>query len=42
MQIINKIKEEVKIECDKYKRKSEDCYDFWNEHVKYVYKEANF
>ena len=23
-----------------YKRDSEDHYDFWNEHIRYVYKEA--
>lgn len=41
MQIVKKIKEEVKKECDIYIKSSKDKYDFWNEHIRYVYKEAN-
>lgn len=38
--IINQIKEELLIEIKKYKDNSNDHYDFWNEHVKYVYEES--
>ena len=38
--LIEKIKEYVMEECRKYKEASEDHYDFWNEHIRYVYKEA--
>ena len=38
--LIEKIKEYVVGECRKYKETSEDHYDFWNEHIRYVYKEA--
>ena len=38
--LIEKIKEYVMEECSKYKEASEDHYDFWNEHIRYVYKEA--
>ena len=40
MNIVEKIEEEVKICAKEYKNDSEDHYDFWNEHVKYVYMEA--
>ena len=38
--LIEKIKEYIMEECRKYKEASEDHYDFWNEHIRYVYKEA--
>ena len=40
MDIINLIEREVKDKIDEYKNTSEDNYDFWNEHIKYVYKES--
>ena len=39
-ELIEKIKQYVISESEKYKIESEDNYDFWNEHIKYVYKEA--
>lgn len=38
--IIEQIKNEVLSEITKYKENSDDHYDFWNEHIKYVYKES--
>lgn len=38
--MINKIKQEILKEIEIYKNNSDDHYDFWNEHIKYVYKEA--
>ena len=35
--LIEKIKEYVMEECRKYKQASEEHYDFWNEHIRYVY-----
>lgn len=40
MNIVEKIKEYVKDECNKHKKESKDSYDFWNEHIKYVYDKA--
>lgn len=40
MNIIDKIKNDVKILCEEYKNAVFDHYDFWNEHIKYVYEEA--
>ena len=40
MNIINLIEKEVKNKINEYKNSSEDYYDFWDEHIKYVYKEA--
>lgn len=37
--LIEKIKEYIMEECRKYKEASEDHYDFWNEHIRYVYAE---
>lgn len=37
---IKTIEQEVKECCEQYKNTSEDQYDFWNEHIKYVYKES--
>ena len=39
-ELIKKVKEYVISKSQLYKDTSEDNYDFWNEHVKYVYKEA--
>ena len=39
-ELINKIEEYVICKCNEYKENSEDHYDFWNEHIKYVYFEA--
>ena len=38
--IVDLIKEEVINLCSIYKEESIDKYDFWNEHIKYVYEEA--
>lgn len=40
MDIIDQIEKEVKYYIEEYKNTSEDHYDFWNEHIKYVYKES--
>lgn len=40
MDIVSAIKQDVKRLCDKYKEEVYDHYDFWNEHIKYVYKES--
>ena len=40
MNIIDIIEKEVKEKIDEYKNNSEDHYDFWNEHIKYVYMES--
>ena len=40
MNIINLIEKEVKEKIEEYKRQSDDHYDFWNEHIKYVYIES--
>lgn len=40
MNIVDEIEKEVKKYIEEYKNNSEDHYDFWNEHIKYVYKEA--
>ena len=37
MDIIDLIQEEVKEKINEYKDNSKDHYDFWNEHIKYVY-----
>ena len=38
--IIENIKEEIIKLSDEYKNNAKDKYDFWNEHIKYVYEEA--
>ena len=40
MDIIELVEEYVKRKIEDYKNKSEDHYDFWNEHIKYVYEES--
>lgn len=40
MDIIDLIQEEVKEKINEYKDNSKDHYDFWNEHIKYVYVES--
>ena len=40
MDIIYEIEKEVKEKINEYKINSEDNYDFWNEHIKYVYIES--
>ena len=40
MDIVSLIEKEVKDKIYEYKNTSEDNYDFWNEHIKYVYKES--
>ena len=40
MNTVQAIKDEVLEEIEKYKNESEDHYDFWNEHIKYVVSEA--
>ena len=37
-EVVDKIKEELLIRCEKFKEK--DGYDFWNEHIKYVVENA--
>jgi uncharacterized protein len=38
--LVDKVKNEVMFEIENYKNSSEYNYDFWNEHIKYVYEEA--
>jgi len=40
MDIVEKIEAEIKRDSEGNKKNSEDHYDFWNEHIRYVYKEA--
>lgn len=40
MNIVDIIEKEVKEKINEYKTISEDHYDFWNEHIKYVYIES--
>ena len=40
MNIVDLIKKDIIKYCEEYKVKSPDNYDFWNDHIKYVYKEA--
>lgn len=40
MEIVNQIEKEVRKNSDEYKNNSENHYDFWNEHIKYVYEES--
>ena len=40
MDIVKEIERYVKERCEEYKNNSTDHYDFWNEHIKYVYKES--
>lgn len=40
MNIINLIEKEVKEKIEEHKQQSDDNYDFWNEHIKYVYIES--
>ena len=38
--IINEVEKYVKDKIEEYKANSDDHYDFWNEHIKYVYDES--
>lgn len=40
MKIIYLIEKEVKERIEEYKNNSEDNFDFWDEHIKYVYDES--
>jgi uncharacterized protein len=40
MNIIEEVEKYVKEKITIYKNSSEDHYDFWNEHIKYVYEES--
>lgn len=40
MDIIEEIEKYVRVCSEEYKNSSSDHYDFWNEHIKYVYSEA--
>ena len=40
MDIVKIIENYVKEKIEEYKINSEDNYDFWNEHIKYVYEES--
>lgn len=40
MSIIDRVKEYLLQQIKEYKENSNDNYDFWNEHIKYVYKES--
>ena len=40
MNIIEEVKKYVLEQIEEYKNNAEDHYDFWNEHIKYVYKES--
>jgi uncharacterized protein len=35
-EIIEWVKQSVKIDCEKYKEESEDKYDYWNDHIEYA------
>lgn len=38
--IVENIKKYVQNQCEEYKNNASDHYDFWNEHIKYVYEES--
>lgn len=38
--LIDEITQYVIQQSEKYKKESDDSYDFWNEHVRYVCREA--
>ena len=40
MSSIEEVKREIINLCEEYKNSSSDNYDFWNEHIKYVYEEG--
>ena len=40
MNYIDLIEKEVREKIEEYKLNAEDHYDFWNEHIKYVYEES--
>ena len=40
MNIVDRVKEYVLNQIEDYKNNSEDKYDFWNEHIKYVCEES--
>lgn len=40
MDIVKQIEKEVRKHIEEYKNNSEDHYDFWNEHIRYVYEES--
>ena len=40
MNIITEVEKYVKKQIIIYKNKTQDHYDFWNEHIKYVYEES--
>ena len=40
MNIIEQIEKEVISKSGEYKNNADDHYDFWNEHIRYVYKES--
>lgn len=40
LRMIEEIRQYVIDRSEAYKRESDDHYDFWNEHIRYVYKEA--
>ena len=40
MDIIKEIENYVIKQCEEYKNNAEDNYDFWNNHIKYVYEES--
>ena len=39
-ELIDRIRQYVTERSEKYRQESEDHYDFWNEHIRYVYREA--
>lgn len=40
MNIVESVKDYALEQPNKYKINSNDNYDFWNEHIKYVYEES--
>lgn len=40
MEFIYLIEKEVKEKINEYKINAEDHYDFWDEHIKFVYEES--
>lgn len=40
MNIVDLVKKDIINYCEEYKKSSPDNYDFWNQHIKYVFNEA--
>ncbi|NLG27916.1 MAG: HD domain-containing protein [Chloroflexi bacterium] len=42
MDVVSLVATEVRGRCEEYKDRSEDHYDFWHEHIKYVYAQSGY